>query len=89
MQLSRHDPVAALLHMLTGGCKRTLLLHDVDGDEIQPACEKSRMLVESAAEYALLKIACHCEEDFKEHMLKVCLSYAWMGHNVPIAHMLL
>ena len=89
MQLSRHDPVAALLHMLTGGCRRTVVYHDSEGNELEPICEKSRLLVESAAEYALLKIACHCEEDFKEHMLKVCLSYVWMGHNVPIALMLL
>ena len=89
IQLPRHSPVSALLQMLTGGCKSTVLYHNFEGNELVPPCDKSRQLMESAAEYALLKMACHCDEEFKEHMLNVCLSFLWMGHNVPVALLLL
>ena len=89
MQLMRHSPVAALLHMLTGGCKSPVLYHDLDGNELKQMCEKSRFMMESGAEYALLKIACHCDEEFREHMLNACIGQVWMGHDIPIALMLM
>jgi len=89
MQLMRHSPVAALLHMLTGGCKSPVLYHDLDGNELKQTCEKSRFLMESGAEYALLKIACHCDEEFREHMRNACIGQVWMGHDIPIALMLM
>ncbi len=89
MQLVHHNPVEALLQMLTGGCKSIVLYHDLEGNELQPRCEKSRVLMESAAEYALLKIACHCDEEFREHMLNACIGQVWMGHDIPVALMLL
>ena len=89
MQLVQHNPVNALLDMLTGGCKAPVLYHDYEGNETQPQCEKTKFLMESAAEYALLKIACHCDSDFQEHMLNACIGRVWMGHNVPVALMLL
>lgn len=89
MQLMRHNPVAALLHMLTGGCKSPVLYHDFDGNELKQMCDKSRFLMESGAEYALLKIACHCDEEFREHMRNACIGQVWMGHDIPIALMLM
>lgn len=89
MQIMRHNPVAALLHMLTGGCKSPVLYHDLEGNEVKPLCQKSRFLLESGAEYALLRIACHCDEEFREQMLHACIGQVWMGHDIHVALMLL
>lgn len=88
MQLLAYNPIAALLTMLTAGCKSTVRYHDVDGNELKQECEKSRWIRESAAEYALLKIACHCDEEFREHMLVSCIGHSWMGHEVAVGSML-
>ena len=88
MQLVQHNPTAALLQMLTGGCKSTVLYHDLEGNELKMPCEKSRFLMESAAEYAVLRIACHCDDEFREHLLNACIGQVWMGHNIPVALLL-
>ena len=88
MQLMTYNPVAALLNMLTAGCKGPVVNHDAAGVEVRQEGEKSKWIRESAAEYALLKIACHCDEEFREHMLHACIGQAWMGHDVAIGSML-
>lgn len=88
MQLLAYNPVAALLNMITAGCKHTVQYHDYNGNELEQECEKSRWIKESAAEYALIKIACHCDEEFREQILKACIGQAWMGHEVAVGSML-
>ena len=88
MQLLAYNPVPALLNMAAGGCKSTVLYHDLMGNELKQECEKSRWMRESAAEYALLKIACHCDEEFREHMLVACIGQTWMGHDIAVGSML-
>lgn len=88
IQLATHNPVPALLNMISGGCKNTVLYHDFEGNELERECEKSKWIRESAAEYALLKIACHYDEEFREQMLNACIAQAWMGHDVAVCSML-
>ena len=88
MQLLAYNPMEALLTMMTNGCKGPLLHHDMEGNELKQECEKSKWIRESAAEYALLKIACHCDEEFREHMLNKCIGQAWMGREVSVGSML-
>ena len=88
IQLLTHDPVPALWYMTSGGCKHPLQHYDFDGNEVEPECPESKWVQESAAEYALLKIACYCDDDFREQMLKACIAQAWMGHDVAVGPML-
>ena len=88
MQLLTYNPVPALLNMITAGCKHTVQYHDREGNELVRECEKSRWIRESAAEYALIKIACHCDEEFREQLLIACIGQAWMGHEVAVGSVL-
>ncbi|KAL3161961.1 hypothetical protein ABBQ38_009041 [Trebouxia sp. C0009 RCD-2024] len=88
MQLLTHNPLPALLNMTSGGCKQSVQYHDFDGNEVERECQKSKWIKESAAEYALLKIACYCDDEFRERMLNACIAQAWMGHDVSVGSML-
>ena len=88
MHIKAFNPLAALLLMMTGGCKRAVEYYDLEGNELQQPCEKSRMIVNSASEYALIKIASHCDDDLREEMLRECIALSWMGHNIAFANML-
>ena len=88
MQLLTYNPVPALLNMITAGCKHTVQYHDREGNELVRECEKNRWIRESAAEYALIKIACHCDEEFRGQLLIACIGQAWMGHEVAVGSVL-
>ena len=88
MQLQVFDPLSALLHMMTGGCRHAVEYYDMQGNELPQPCEKSRMIMCSAAEYALIKIASHCDADLREQMLHECIAQSWMGHDIAYANML-
>lgn len=88
MQLRAFNPLAPLLFMMTGGCKHPVRYYDADGNELQQPCETSQMVMSSAAEYALIKIASHCDDELREHMLLECIAQSWMGNDVAFANML-
>lgn len=74
--------------MMTGGCKHSVEYYDREGNELQQPCEKGRMVVSSAAEYALIKIASHCDDELREEMLLDCVAQSWMGNDVAFANIL-
>lgn len=87
-QLASFNPLSALLFMMTDGCKRPLEYYDKEGNELEQPCVKSRYLVASAAEYALIKIASHCDTEIREQMRHECLVQSWLGHNSTVMSML-
>ena len=76
------------MFMMTDGCKRFTEYHDKEGNEIEQPCMKSRYIVGSAAEYALIKIATHCDDELRDQLRQECLVQSWLGHNSTFMTML-
>ena len=74
--------------MMTNGCKRPMEHYDTEGNEIEQPCIKSQYIVGSAAEYALIKIASHCDDELRDQLRQECLVQSWLGHDSTFMTML-